>query len=179
MADRVQPVDPLLEFLLYIEDIEVVHRRAYQNMVSFFNVTRTPSMTSGFTQDNSGSNPTGSSGEVDVSVNRTTNVSHAIGDLFNIESRSEDLYEDEFSEYGVIKDEVFDRVEGFVQYPLSTEETSDDIQNPCGMCYSKSTETVFKECGHFYGCESCCKQLDNPECPVCRKPSGFIKLIPV
>jgi len=50
----------------------------------------------------------------------------------------------------------------------TNQETGENSELTCTICYSNVRSHIFIPCFHFHACESCSTRLEN--CPVCREP---------
>ena len=46
---------------------------------------------------------------------------------------------------------------------------ADEEAHFCTICWEKEIDAVFLPCGHLSTCEECARQMQNHDCPLCRK----------
>lgn len=46
---------------------------------------------------------------------------------------------------------------------------ADEEEYFCRICWENEIDAIFLPCGHLSACEECARQMQNHDCPVCRK----------
>lgn len=48
-------------------------------------------------------------------------------------------------------------------------EVADEQEQFCHICWENEIDAIYLPCGHLSACEECARQMQNQDCPICRK----------